>query len=601
MNWGWAGMRVTVLLLLCLGAVAANCDSEIYCRGPLLERIQTSGLFHDSKQFVDMPTSRSKADVLRSFAELAENATAAQLREFVSRNFHRAGYEMRIIAPRDWREHPRFLDGIQDPQLREFGATVHGKWRGLVRRFDRRRICGDCEASSLQLPYPFVVPGGRFREFYYWDSYWILEGLYVSEMCETAGGMIENMLVMIAEMGFIPNGARIYYANRSQPPLFAQMAQRYVEECVRTERERVEFVQRVLPLLEREHGFWMKERAAVIANHTLNVYRTEHWIPRPESFVEDKAAGKELDTELKRQVLYRNIASAAESGWDFSGRWLNGTEMSSMHTTSLVPADLNSVMYRNEHVLADFAALLNDTDRVDVYRRAAELRKQGIVALLQRDEEMLLWPDFDLQTMTPATRTFYISDMSPLWFIGFDETVIARVVREQHAFIHRHPGGVPASDVATGQQWDYPNVWAPIQQLLMAMYLRLDNGTRGVHYDTALHIAQRWINSTYCGFQLFGQFFEKYHAEHVGHPGGGGEYTVQEGFGWTNGVVLWTLDRFAADLKVPSACRRLKERVVARHVDSQAEPVEGRVSRTRIVTVCSNALLGLALFARIRK
>jgi alpha,alpha-trehalase len=152
-------------------------------------------------------------------------------------NFHRPGFEMRIIIPKDWNSNPKFLKNIND-NLKPFAEAIHSKWKGLTRRFDQKKLCGECQASSFKLPYPFIVPGGRFREFYYWDSYWILEGLYVSEMCSTAGGMIENMLAMIDEFGFIPNGARIYYMNRSQPPLFDLMIERYIEECININEEK---------------------------------------------------------------------------------------------------------------------------------------------------------------------------------------------------------------------------------------------------------------------------------------------------------------------------------------------------------------------------
>lgn len=175
---------------------------------------------------------------MKNFSNLSENATNAELRQFLAENFHRSGFEMRIIIPKDWRNDPSFLAKLDDDKLKAFGGAIHGKWKGLTRRFDQKKLCEDCQASSFKLPYPFIVPGGRFREFYYWDTYWILEGLYVSEMCTTAGGIIENMLFMIAEIGFIPNGARIYYMNRSQPPLVPQMIKRFIEECIKTEEER---------------------------------------------------------------------------------------------------------------------------------------------------------------------------------------------------------------------------------------------------------------------------------------------------------------------------------------------------------------------------
>ena len=77
--------------------------------------------------------------------------------------------------------------------MQTFGKTVHGKWKALVRRVRTDRLCPGCASSVIPLPMPFVVPGGRFRELYYWDSFWLLEGLYASEMCLTARKMMDKV------------------------------------------------------------------------------------------------------------------------------------------------------------------------------------------------------------------------------------------------------------------------------------------------------------------------------------------------------------------------------------------------------------------------
>ena len=426
---------------------------------------------------------------------------------------------MRIIIPKDWHNAPKFLNALND-DLKPFAETIHSKWKALTRRFDQKKLCSECLASSLKLPYPFIVPGGRFREFYYWDSYWILEGLYVSEMCTTAGGMIENMLFMLDEFGFIPNGARIYYMNRSQPPLFNLMIKRYMEECLKTEKERKEFLRRVLRLLEKEYSFWMKERSAEIifpslGNFTLNIYRTEHWIPRPESFLEDRATAAlpKFDTELKKQLLYQNIASAAESGWDFSGRWLKGNNsqngLEEIQTVMLVPTDLNVIMLKNEYLLADFYQEIEGSpDKVDYYRRQAKLRERAIEIVL-RNGNGKSWVDFDLGTMKSANRSFYISDISRVWLLDFDQGKISEILAANHKILFNYPGGIPASLDFTGQQWDFPNVWAPIQQLFIEALIKADNGTFGEFYRQALNISQRFINSVFCGHEIFGKWIFK--------------------------------------------------------------------------------------------
>ena len=153
------------------------CNSPIYCHGPLLDAVQRSGLFGDSKRFVDMPTKKPEQTILAAFRRLDDPSDLGRLEQFVQENFYPAGYELRKVRPRDWHEGIRLIAAIPDPKVRELAATVHGKWRGLLRQSDHshKRLCEGCVSSHLPLPHPFVVPGGRFREFYYWDSYWVVE------------------------------------------------------------------------------------------------------------------------------------------------------------------------------------------------------------------------------------------------------------------------------------------------------------------------------------------------------------------------------------------------------------------------------------------
>lgn len=75
----------------------------------------------------------------------------------------------------------------------------------------------------------FVIPGGRFRELYYWDTYWIMSGLLLCDMTTTARGVIENFFYLIRTYNIIPNGSRKYYLQRSQPPLLIPMVDQYYQ------------------------------------------------------------------------------------------------------------------------------------------------------------------------------------------------------------------------------------------------------------------------------------------------------------------------------------------------------------------------------------
>ena len=82
-------------------------------------------------------------------------------------------------------------------------------------------------SSLVHLPHGFIVPGGRFREMYYWDTYWTVLGLLVSQMHQTVAGILLNFAHLIQKYGWVPNGNRIYYTARSQPPLFIPMVWAY--------------------------------------------------------------------------------------------------------------------------------------------------------------------------------------------------------------------------------------------------------------------------------------------------------------------------------------------------------------------------------------
>ena len=55
-------------------------------------------------------------------------------------------------------------------------------------------------------------------------------GLIAGDMLDTVENLIENFAGTIRKYGFIPNGFRQYYLNRSQPPFFALMLQKLTEK-----------------------------------------------------------------------------------------------------------------------------------------------------------------------------------------------------------------------------------------------------------------------------------------------------------------------------------------------------------------------------------
>jgi alpha,alpha-trehalase len=539
--------------------VIKKCSSKIYCNGELLEAVQRSGLFADSKTFVDMPTKFPEEQVLKAFSKLGSNPRLKYVKRFVDECFSPAGSEMEIYDPTDWHPNPAFLQRIKSKELLTFAQKIHEKWRFLMRRVDKKKLCSKCGMSSMALPHPFVIPGGRFREFYYWDTFWIVEGMITSELCESVKGIIGNMLTMIDEFGFVPNGSRIYYLSRSQPPLLVDMIDRYMDRCIKNMDHKVSFLNTVISQLDREHAFWMTHRTVHMPNDPskrLNVYRADQRLPRPESFREDTMIANIYKKDLQRAILFQDIASAAESGWDFSGRWFEDKQsMATIKTSKIIPIDLNSVLYNNEVKLSRFHGLLSNERRSAEYNKMAKDRLQ-VMRQTMYNQQNKSWADLDMATGKLVNEQ-YLSSLSPILF-GMDQQGDLLTHKD---LIFKYPGGAVISETYTGQQWDFPNVWAPYQYRLVNYHLNINKDRQA-----ALNIAQRFVTSCYCGYKKYGYIFEKYHGERVGEPGGGGEYVVQEGFGWTNGVLLWLLETFPEELTAPITCTRYESQLAATKV-----------------------------------
>jgi alpha,alpha-trehalase len=134
----------------------------------------------------------------------------------------------------------------------------------------------------LYVSHPVIIPGGRFKEFYYWDSYWIQKGLLVSEMSQTVQGMIENFFEMVMSIGYVPNGGRIYY-ERSQPPLLIPMVKNFYDYT-----KNQTFISKNIEIMKQEFQFFMEHRTVNFTldgkNYTMARYNVDLKGPRPESF-----------------------------------------------------------------------------------------------------------------------------------------------------------------------------------------------------------------------------------------------------------------------------------------------------------------------------
>lgn len=288
---------------------------------PLYEEVQMSGLFADSKYFVDAVPLQPVADIMAAYTA-ARSTPDFDLRRFIETHFQ--------------------LPAEADNSYRSDNKPIHihlaELWNVLTRTPDQQA------GTLIPLPHPYIVPGGRFREVYYWDSYFTMLGLQVSKRVDLIENMVNNFAYLINTVGFIPNGNRSYYLGRSQPPFFASMVLLLMEE------KGEEILGKYLSPLEKEYAFWMDGLSQLSDTQTtyrrvvrmpdgsvLNRYWDDMDTPRPEAFTEDKHLAE--SSGRNPQEVYRHIRAAAESGWDFSSRWFSDGE-----TMQTIQTDRKSVV-----------------------------------------------------------------------------------------------------------------------------------------------------------------------------------------------------------------------------------------------------------------
>ena len=258
----------------------------------------------------------------------------------------------------------------------------------------------------------------------------------------------------------------------------------------------------------------------------LNRYWDALDSPRPESYKEDVELSHQARKPTKE--LFRHIRAAAESGWDFSTRWFEDkNSFASIRTTEIIPVDLNCLLFHLEHTLADAWQRAGNAIKSKHYSVLAEKRKIAIVVYCW-DEDAGFFFDYDLITHHRKDQ-LTLAGAFPLFFNLASPTQAARTADIlKHKFLK--PGGMIATLEYSGQQWDAPNGWAPLQWIV---YKGLKNYD---HHDLANDLKKRWLTLVESVYRKTGKMMEKYNVVDTTLIGGGGEYPNQDGFGWTNGV-----------------------------------------------------------------
>lgn len=510
--------------------------------GDLFTDVQMQRVFPDGKTFVDCVPKREPRAIVSDYKK-QKSQPGFSLSGFVKENFE-------IPSA------PQVNDIQQEADIR---AHIRNLWSALKRQPDTKK-----EGSSLlPLPHPYIVPGGRFREVYYWDSYFTMLGLKESGETETIHQMVKNFAYLINTYGHIPNGNRTYYLTRSQPPFFAMMVQ------LLAEIKGKEIYQEFLPAMEKEYQYWMEgadkakpgtaiKRIVKLDDGTvMNRYWDDAVVPRQESYREDvetaeqavkaflasatfknaNQAGKAA--EAKRVEIYQHLRAGAASGWDFSSRWFRDPQdISTIETAFYIPVDLNCLLFEMENIIRlayvqkpakTPTEIANKSSMAAKYESLAQARKKAIEQYCWNQNKSMYADYHFIQKRVSDAVT--LAGMFPLFVKISDKQRAASQVELTKKELLKD-GGFSTTTHNNKQQWDAPNGWAPLQWVAIRAMQQY------YFHDDAKEAAARWLRLNNNVYKRTGKLMEKYNVFNTSLDAGGGEYPSQDGFGWTNGVYL---------------------------------------------------------------
>lgn len=422
------------------------------------------------------------------------------------------------------------LSTCNDSHVRETREYISSSWTRTV----RENVLNN--ETLIGLPHPYTVPSpqGMFQELYYWDTFFTNEGLIRDSLISLAKGNVSNMLFLVEEYGFMPNGNRTWYLSRSQPPFLSQM----VDAVFKASSDTL-WLSQAYPILEREYNFWMSER---ITDCGLNRYsgdmadsslvnefietgskRLKH------DFSEPGMTAEELDK------LGRDFVAEAESGWDMNPRF-------DRRCGDFCPVDLNALLYMYELNFAKFSSVLGKEKSIAKYwEDRAEYRRQMMTELMfdpesgqfydydyvnKKHSDVLSAAVFTTLFAGAATQEQAKTIINGLEYLEFDHG-IAACENRPYEFEY---------------QWSYPNSWAPSTYMTVMGLLRY-----GFHNE-AVSIAKKYIRTIAYSFHKTGKIWEKYNAV-TGTYSSGEEYDTPEMLGWSAGTFVVLYD-FLKDNKI---------------------------------------------------
>jgi alpha,alpha-trehalase len=454
---------------------------------------------------------------------------------------HRGRWPVYVSAREDMKR-------VEGELARQLDASARG---GIELRTLPADASAIREHGLLYLPHPYVVPGGRFNEMYGWDSYFILVGLLRDGEVARAKDMTDNFLYEIEHYGTVLNANRTYYLSRSQPPFLTRMILGVFEK---TKDEA--WLRSTVPAIESHYRFWTSE-PHLVPETGLSRYYDFGDGPAPEVLsdeVDEKGrthydrvreyykSHEVTDYDLSlyydkardrlTDLFYKGDRSMRESGFDPSNRF----GPFSADIVHHVPVCLNVLLYRMEQDMAQVERILGDEAVATVWQARAS-KRHGLIDKYLWDPDAGLYFDYNFKTGRRRTYEF-ATTFYPLWAGIASAEQASRVQKNLPKF--EAPGGLLTSTKTTGNQWDAPFGWAPLQ------LLAVDGLRRYGYEEEADRVARKFVSLVAKEFGEHGTIVEKYDVERresdveagirFGYSGN------QVGFGWTNGAFLELLE-----------------------------------------------------------
>lgn len=373
------------------------------------------------------------------------------------------------------------------------------------------------DKTLVGLPYPYLVPVAKnsgpfsFDELYYWDSYFMVQGLLDDKNIDMVKGIAENILTLMQRFHIIPNASRTYFTGRSQPPFLTSI----IFDIYNITQDKV----------------WLEKAIAIAKEEYANVWMGTS---QPNWRQVSRGLSRYYDVNALHDL------AEAESGWDMTTRF-------GRRALNYLPVDLNALLYKYEKDFSQAAEILGNESQSKEWQQHAKVRKSTMNELMW-SKAFGVYFDYNFakkrRGIIVSLATYY-----PMWAGMVTAGQAHQLVKSLRKFEEK--GGLSTTDFqqisqlipgTTPVQWAYPNGWAPLHFIVVQALERY-----GYHRD-AERIARKWLQTNLGWFNHHGVFLEKYNVVNPAKPPVEGVYPSQEGFGWTNAI----FEKFCQDYIKPS-------------------------------------------------